>query len=514
MRQPPPKLTAPQHLYLLATLFITGAVTLILEIAGARLLSPYYGSSLYTWSALITVTLVALAAGYHWGGKSADSGPSLTLFSRLVGLAGAAAAFIPVLRAPVLKLTASLGVQWGALASAALLAAPCLILLSALNPLAIRLTTLGLDSVGRRSGEIYALSTLGSVLGAVLAGFLLIPRLPLSHIFYGISCALLLLSALGQYLSTLKIPLPRLAAAAAVALLGFWPRLPPRSNVLLKKESAYGQIKVVAAPDFKRYLLVNGTSQSVALMPQGESDARYCRLMELAALLRPRAKRALVIGLGAGLLPAALERAYGMSADVVEIDPEIVAAARSLFGYAPRGDVFIEDGRTYVENARRRYGLMMLDAFGSESPPYHLFTRESFQAMRKALEPGGILAVNLVSLVNAPGDEAWLAAFKTLKTVFPHVRAFIGSDLSLGIRNVLIFCSQAPLDLEKAPQARALIREEIAALPSHELTPDAVELERAPVMDDDYAPMEFLMARTALLWRKGLQDSVSELLLY
>lgn len=515
MRQQPLKaLTPPQNRYLLAALFITGAVTLVLEIAGTRVISPYYGSSLYTWSALITVTLVALAAGYNWGGRCADRSPSLTLFARLLCLAGAAVAFIPPLREPVLRLTAPFGVQVGALASATLLVAPALILLSALGPLAIRLTTLGLDSVGRRAGDVYALSTVGSVAGAVLAGFVLIPNLALSRIFYAIACLLLLLGALGYRLSSLRIPLPQMAAASIVALWGFWPRPSPRSNVLLNKDSAYGQIKVVDFQGGNRYLLVNGTSQSVALTARGESDSQYCRSLELAALLRPKAKRALVIGLGAGLLPGALERAYGLVADVVEIDPEIVTTARRFFGYAPKGNISVQDGRTYLERTQRRYGLVFLDAFGAESPPYHLFTKESFAAMHRALEPGGVLGVNIISLVGSPGDEAWLSTFKTLKTVFPHVRAFIASDLSMSIGNVLLFCSDAPIDLSGAAPARAFIRADIATLPSHELAPDSAALARVPVMDDDHAPLEFLLARTALRWRKSLQSGSSDLLLY
>lgn len=515
MRQQPPKALTPVQLrYLLCTLFLTGGVTLVLEIAGARLISPYYGSSLYTWSALITVTLISLAAGYNWGGRAADRVPSLTLFARLICFAGAAVAFVPPLRSGVLQLTSPLGVQLGALASATVLLAPCLILLSALGPLAIRLTTLGLDTVGRRAGDVYALSTVGSVAGAVLAGFALIPHVPLSRILYGIACLLLLLGAIGYRLSTLRLPLPQLAAAAAAALWGFWPRATPSTNVLYNKESAYGQIKVVDFNTEKRYLLVNGTSQSVLLLASGESDSQYCHAMEAAALLRPAAKRALVIGLGAGLIPGTLERVYGIVTDTVEIDPRIAEAARNYFGYRPRGGLFVQDGRTYVERTPSSYGLIFLDAFGAESPPFHLFTQESFAAMKRRLEPGGLLAVNIVSIVRGPGDEPWLSSYKTLKTVFPEVRAFVASDQYHDIGNVILLASDDAIDPAQAAPARAFIKKDLSAMLSHELTPDEEALQRVAVMDDDFAPMESLLARTAVLWRKSLQDQVSELLLY
>lgn len=517
--QPPKALSTAQYRYLASSLFVTGAVTLVLEIVGTRVISPYYGSSLYCWSALITVTLVSLAAGYSLGGRYADRSPTLTQFSRLTCFAGAACAFVPLLRSPVLKTTAGLGIQLGALTSATILIAPTLILLSTLGPLAIRLTTLGLESMGRRVGDVYTVSTLGSVTGAVLAGFVLIPHFAISHILFGLSVLLLLIGAVGLWLSAQRLPLAPLVAATAIGCWGFWPRVVPRTNLLVNTESAYGQIKVIDydtdPKDVKRYLLVNGTSQSVA-RADGESDSQYMHGVEWAALLRPQTRRALVIGLGAGLLPAALERVYGLTTDAVDIDPEILRMAKEYFAYRPRGEAVVEDGRTYLERAAPgRYGLIFLDAFGTESPPYHLFTREAFETFRSRLEPGGILSVNLVSIVNAKGDGAYLAAYKTLSSVFPQVRAFIASDTFEDIGNVLFFCSDVPLDGAVAlGKVREIVRKDITGMLARELHPTEEQLRGALLLTDDHAPIEFLLAETAGRWRVNLQKQVSELLLY
>jgi spermidine synthase len=516
MKQQPPKaLTPPQHRYLLAALFVTGATTLALEVAGTRLLSPYYGSSLYTWSSIITVTLISLAAGYSLGGRLADRGASLLTFSRALCWAAMAVALVPALRAPVLKATSPLGVQLGTLASATALVAPALIIISCLGPIAIRLTALGLETVGRKAGDVYALSTIGSVTGAVLTGFVLVPRLPLTQIFYGAAVLLLLLGALGIRLSAQKIPYTQLAAAAAAALLGFWPRTPPAStNIVVNRESAYGQIKVVDSDVGLRYLMVNGTSQSVASRTTGESDSQYVHGLEWAALLRPQAKRALVVGLGAGLIPGAYERVYDLTTDVAEIDPDMVRAAKEQFAYAPRGDVFVEDGRVYVERTGRRYDALVVDAFGSESPPYHLFTRESFVSMKRAMQPGGVLAVNMVSAVSAPGNEPWLSVYKTLAGEFGDVRAYVSSDRYRDIGNVLLFASDSPLELKREPKLREVARADIKLMLSQQLRPSSADLERVPLLTDDYAPLEFLLARTAGIWRRSLVDQISELMLY
>ncbi len=514
-QQPPPSLSPAQGRYVAACLFVTGASTLVLEIAGTRVISPYYGSSLYCWSALITVTLIALAGGYSLGGRFADRTPHLTLFARLLCFGGLAVAFVPVLRVPVLKATSALGVQLGALASATALVAPALLLLSALGPLAIRLTASGLDDVGRSSGDVYALSTLGSVIGAVLAGFVLIPHVPVSTILYALACLLLLLGALGFRLSSAKQPLGSLAAAAAAALLALWPRHAPATNILFNQETAYGQVKVVDFQDQKRYLLVNGASQSVMLLKSGESDSQYIRSLEWAPLLRPAAKRALVIGLGAGLLPKAFEREYGLVTDAIEIDPVVARVAREHFGFAPRGEVFVADGRTQLELRPTRYGLVVLDAFGAESPPHHLFTREAFEAIKRRLEPGGVLAINFVSLLDPPGDAAWLSAYRTLASVFPELRAYRASDPIDRLGNILFFASDAPLeDTGASEKARPYTRHDIQLMLSREVKPGPRELARARLLEDDYAPIEFLLAATAKRWRSLLQRSANEVLLY
>ncbi len=510
---PVKNLTDGQTAYVLGSLFLAGASTLVLEIVGTRVISPYYGASLYCWSALITVTLIALACGYGAGGRWADKSPYLTLFARLLCLAGLSVALIPGLRMLVLQKTTPLGIQAGALASALLLIAPALFLLSALGPLAIKLRTEMMASIGKSAGDTYAVSTLGSVVGAALAGFVLIPMMPISQLLLGLACLLFLMGSIGYYLSRERAALTRLAAAgaAAAALLAFWPSAGTR--MMITKESAYGQIKIYDA-NSHRYLLVDGTAQSMAEIGTWEDRSQYAQGMEWAALNAGGAKRALVVGLGAGLLSGALERHYNLTTDTVEVDPEIVAAARKYFNYKPRGDVFIEDGRTFLERTERRYGLIFLDAFGAELAPYHLFTQESFASMRARLDDSGVLAINLVTLVEGPGGAAWRSAYKTLKTVFPEVRVFVASDRMAGLANVVFFCSSAPLDEGALKRARPDIRENLAFMLAHELKPKPGELDEAVLLTDDHAPMEYLLADGAARWRRALQKEAQSTLLY
>jgi len=276
------------------------------------------------------------------------------------------------------------------------------------------------------------------------------------------------------------------------------------------RESPYGRIVVLDATD-KRYLLVNGTSQSVMEKSGGESESQYIRGLEWTRALRPDAKRALVIGLGAGLLPKALER-RGLVVDSFEIDPAIAETAVRDFGYEPKGRVVIGDGRALLEEGLGPWDLAYLDAFGAESPPSHLFTIEAFGRVRDSLSPGGVFAINIVSAVAPPDDLPWKSIYRTLAEVFPHVRAFVASDPNEGLCNILLFASTEAIaaGTVKAPERSS---KEVSYMLSRELRPTPRDLASAPVMTDDFAPLDALMAGTARRWRGLLQKSMPEVLL-
>ena len=515
MKKAPNKSAAPASTtpFLLVSLFITGSCSLILEIVGTRLISPFYGSSIYTWSALITTTLVALSAGYAWGGRLGDRDPRLALFARLLLAAGLAVAVIPVLREPVLRASAPLGLKLGALIAAAALVGPTLALLGMMGPIVTRLTATSASDAGRRSGDAWAVSTLGSVAGAGLAGFILIPLWPVSRILFGVAAVLAGLGAWGSWLAVRRVPAVKLAVAAALVVLSARAADSPHSAVLKRVESAYGRIEVVDGGE-NLYLLVNGTNQSAMEKSTRMSPTPYIRALQWSRALRPQAKTALVLGLGAGLLPMALERA-GMTVDSVEIDPEIARTARDHFGYAPRGRTFIDDARAVLESRHERWDLMALDAFGSESPPCHLFTVEAFTRMRESLTPGGVLAVNLSSGLNGPEGRPWRATYKTLARVFPNVRIFVGARAAPGLFNVLFFASSGSLDAP-ASAAPADARAAVAQMLTLELTPrpaDATEMSVVTEMTDDYAPLDSLLAATAVRARRLLQEEMPEILL-
>ena len=164
-----------KNFLLFAVVFISGASVLGIEILGTRLLGPFYGVSIFLWSALITVTLVALAIGYWVGGRWADRSPSRMRLALLFALAGAWVFLIPWMRRPLLTLVEPLGLRSAVLTAAFILFALPLSLLGMVTPLAIRLKAASMSEVGRTAGDIFAISTIASVLSALAVGFWLIP---------------------------------------------------------------------------------------------------------------------------------------------------------------------------------------------------------------------------------------------------------------------------------------------------------------------------------------------------
>jgi spermidine synthase len=490
-----------------ALVFLTGGVILVLEIVGARLISPMYGSSLYVWSSLITVTLLSLAVGYETGGRLADRYDTHRTLQWLLAVAGVAILLVPALRAPVLSASTHLGMQAGTLAAAAGLLLVPLVLLSAAGIVVARAATRSLEGLGRGVGRISFYSTLGSVAGALLTGFFLIPRFAVSHIFYGAGAAVL--AGLGLVALDRRRPAAAavvIAVAVAAGALPIAQPEPARADVLLKAETFYGELTVLESRPY-RFLLLDGIHQSLWSADTQENSGQYIRGLELAALASG-GNRALVIGIGAGTLPVILERYYGMVADAVDVNAKVVDVARQFFAFQTKGTTAVEDGRTFVRRCpAAAYDLVVLDTFSGDAVPYHLLTREFFTELRRILRPAGILAVNTVGLIhgrtNASPDVRAVAA--TLATAFPERRAFalLGAEelaKDPGLGNVLLFASAQPIAPRAGVPWRPSIRETVATLLEHEIP--ASGLAGGLCLTDDYNPIDLLYAETAREWRR------------
>lgn len=409
----------------MALIFFTGAVVLALEVLASRIMTPYFGVSLYIWAGILSITLAFLAAGYYLGGLLCRklSPARLAWLFHLLPVAAAAsvlaACAVYPLWFPVLA-QANL-IAGSFIASAVLLALP-LVGLSAMNPLLIALRggrkAADATAGDAGAGRVFFVSTAGSVLGVVVTAFWIIPTLTNFAALLWLALALAVAGA-GFGLRGQALPAADrrrlLIAAAAVAALAlafiagehrYMAMLtargdgPYRFQVMAEYTSVFGNVKVVdmrsrdpREPPVKAYLQDGMLQNRVTL--DGVSVSMYTYVLDrLAGYFAPRASAALVLGLGAGVVPEDLRR-RGVTVTVVEINPDGLKAATEHFGFkAERFDVRIEDARTFVRRCRPAYDVVVVDLFQGDAVPDYLMTAEFFRAIRGCLRDNGAVVMN------------------------------------------------------------------------------------------------------------------------
>jgi spermidine synthase len=441
---------------LFITIFVLGASTMVIEIMGTRVIGPVFGVGLFVWSALLSVTLGALALGYYCGGLLADKTRNSRLLGGLATATGALLAFVPLLSQSVLTATEALGPRWGALGSAALLFAPSLVVLGMTGPVAVRRATLDLRLAGRTVGSIYAVSTAGSVVGTLGLAYLVIPAFETQAILLGTASLLILLGA--SSLAWRKSP--KALAAMLLPLIGIvFPErpLPNGFSILDRSQSIYGLVEVIEDSNRAvRFLRSDHSILGAQFVSDGSPGFAFVHVLEAVRFLRPQARNALQIGLGIGSLPRALS-SHGIRFDAVEIDPSVVRFAKQYFSFVPSGDVYEEDARTYLRHTQQQYDIVVHDTFTGGTTPEHLLSLEVLRRIRALLRPGGVLALNFIGYHAGEQAEASFAVARTIKAVFANVRVFRDAALTAdpgNPGNLLFFASDGDLTFDIPADAR------------------------------------------------------------
>ncbi|MGQ9687781.1 MAG: fused MFS/spermidine synthase [Desulfobaccales bacterium] len=352
------------HRCLLAVMaFIAGAAIMVIELSAIRVLAPWFGNSLYTWTGLIGVILTAMSLGYYFGGWLADKKTSYTVLGHI--LAGAALFILAiqllahVLGRPLAKFDVILG---PVLATFLLFALPGFFL-GSVSPYIIRLVSLlSADRhIGLSAGTVYMVSTIGSVLGTFAAGFWLIPSLDLEQVFWFTGSAVAGLAVLGYLLSWQRwrlVAVQVLLLGAAIPLLITAASLAkplPDARLLFQKMSYYHLIRVFHKKEPSGLeiteLYLDTTREGAQYHKSSLISIPYQRYWELAPLFTGKSEAALFLGGGGFTLPQAFQDRFPPAkVEVVEIDPEVVAVGRRFFrlNNYPRMGVVVDDARRYL----------------------------------------------------------------------------------------------------------------------------------------------------------------------
>ena len=487
-----------------AQVFVVGAAIMSLELAASRILAPDFGNSIYVWGSLIGIILTALSLGYMYGGRLADRKLSFRIFCATIFLAGLLTLFIPFFSPVVMDLAlgSGLGLRYGPLLVTALLMGLPTFLLGMVAPYAIKLATRDLAHLGNVSGSLYSLSTFGSILGTFATVFVLIQSIGVRSIVTLVGISLLAVSLPG-----LKWGPRLLALASAIVVLSPVASLVQQvqttpGDVVFEKDTPYSHL-LVKDQGSRRIMYLNGMPDSgMYLNDSIELVFPYTRYFALGWTFNPNITRVLFVGGGGFSGPKKFLRDYPTAeVDVVEIDPDVILAARRYFEVEenPGLTIYNQDGRTYLADTQREYDLIVLDAYTKTYVPFHLLTREFFELLYDRLSENGVVVSNLIaSLVGDTSDLFW-AEYKTVQEVFPSLYVFRTSKSGQGwVQNVILVASKDPevLTVEEVARRGAAVN----SVDSTELegfaenlwgeTPDMAGL---PLLTDDYSPVEMLL---------------------
>ncbi|RMG72942.1 MAG: spermine synthase, partial [Chloroflexi bacterium] len=502
--------------FLYTIVFISGMTTLAVELSASRLLGNVFGTSNLVWANVIGLMLLYLTIGYFIGGRWADRSPQHQTLFQIVIWAAFLAGLIPLVSRPVLQAAAKAVVgaeaalALGSFISVLILFSVPVTLMGCVSPFAIRLAIHDPAEAGKISGQIYAISTLGSLLGTFLPTLLLIPLLGTTRTFLVFSGVLYLFGLWGLYRIQGFKALFWLWMPFVISLLAIWALngylRPPTtgSTILYDDESAYNYIQVIETQNGYRELLLNeGQGVPSKYHPTIYSYNGTWEFFLAAPYFNSvpftpeNVQSVLVIGLAAGTIPRQYIHVYGdIPIDGVEIDPGIIEAGALYFDMnktmMPSLTVYAQDGRYVLNQLDRKYSVVAIDAYRPPYIPWHLTTVEFFQEVKAHLLDNGVVAINVG---RTRTDRRLVDAMaRTLREVFPSVHAI---DVPSAFNTILVATVQ-PTSSDNLMQNLALLSREYTVsllydtltLASQNIVPVTYS---NTVFTDDHAPIETLV---------------------
>ena len=507
--------------------FVGGMSSIGIELTASRLIAPFFGSSTFIWANLIGLTLTFLSLGYFLGGRIADRYPSPALLFPITAVAACASGLIPIVSRPILTQSLeafddfAVGAFYGSLVGVIVLISLPVTLLGFVSPFAIRLLVSDLSRAGITAGNLYGLSTLGSIAGSFLPVILLIPWIGTTNTFIVLALALFLPSVIALVVigrirhAVVSVILVGLMLAANVVVAEGQIRPAERGELIYEYESAYNYIQVVHEDG--RYMLALNEGHAIHSIydPTSVLTGGPWDYFMTAPLVMPNESdsstgSALIIGLAGGTVARQLTGAFGpIPIDGVEIDEDIARVGREYFAMGsdelPNLNVIIEDGRYMLRTSSNRYDIIGIDAYHQPYIPFQLCTKEFFQEVSDHLNPGGVAVINVGRTETDFRLVDVIAA--TMRAVFPHVYAIdvegynntmlVGSHVSDGGSHFVANTAGLP----ESSILRTVAERSLATGNIREVNPDA------RVFTDDHAPVEFVVDQIILDVAREGEDS-------
>jgi len=371
------------------------------------------------------------------------------------------------------------------------------------SPYAIKLASETLSSLGNVSGNLYSLSTIGSIVGTFGTVFILIPLLDVRVIILAVGLAVIGVSLLW---------LPRSSALFAVMILlvlstAFTqssPQVAPKSgSTIFEKQTPYNTLDVVDDSGV-RTLFLNGIPQSSMNLDNPTALVYpYTVFFNLGMQINPNATQVLFVGGGGFSGPKFFLATYPhVHVDVTEIDPDVISTAMKYFAVSanPRLAIFNEDGRVYLSETSKTYDIIILDAYAKSYVPFQLLTQQFIKLVASHLNRDGIVISNLIGTPEGPTSNLVRAEYRTASDVLNNSALFetVYSPLTLQtLQNLLLVFTRSPTPLATsvARLNASASADGLAPLGGYAryLNPGSVKVDDVPILTDGYAPVESLI---------------------
>ena len=432
------------------TVFLCGALGMVLELVAARILSPYVGSSNLIWTTIIGIMLTSMSIGYWLGGKFADKKPDINLLSLFILVGAFFTSLIPMWETVLVKPLSEISNQLVFVAivcSAIVFGLPSFIL-AMVSPFAVKLEDNSHEDIGKTSGKISSLSTIGSIVGTFVGGFLLIPNLGVRMLILILTIVLFILSFMMFNKKNVKYCVCMLVCLLTLIGINYYGKVIFEKNnpdIIEDVDSEYSRIWVKNASEGNvnyKTMQVDTGLESYINQDTNEMGAAYLYYYDLFDYYNKDASSTLMIGGAAYTYPTYyLNKYQDKTIDVVEIDEKMTELAVNQFGLDienPRLTTYHQDGRSFLNNTKNKYDTILIDAFKGLNVPFELTTKEALQKAKNALNDNGMVITNIISSLEGNEDEFIKYEYATYKEVFKEVKLFRVRNLEDTTRQNLI----------------------------------------------------------------------------
>lgn len=487
---------------LLGLSFVEGGSLMATELMSARMLAPYFGSSLFVWATVLALTLGGLTIGYFLGGTISQHERKDKFLLITLLYCGVLVMIMPFVAQWILNFAHFLSFRDAVITSGLIIILPPVVGMGMVSPLVVANLDQSAETSGKRAGLVYAISTTGGITYTFLFGFYIIP-------FFGLIMPSIIT---GFVLGVIPAALifkngwkkPGVFALALLFTTGYhlWQKRLEAGviDVLFQQEGILGQVLVADLPvlhndtiQTERTLFVNRVIQtSYNIKNRRYNDHDYFNVTEDVLTKFPKDSKLLLLGLGGGVIASdAIKK--GIRVDAVELDERIIKVARTYFALPDDVNVIKDDARRFINNTSNQYDIIIFDLFRGEETPAHVFTAESMSKTRELLKPGGLALINSNGYYRGDIGKGNRSLFKTIRAMGLFTEIYTTDSLEEKSNSIFVLSNSRDAFENKIP---SYVKDAF-------ISKDSINIDDAIILTDQRPVLDYLNEDATRKWRMG-----------